>query len=48
MITEHPIADEVLDLVTIALSKGEKYMAYNNSLYFIDERDVHFFVLTPY
>ncbi|HMT97324.1 MAG TPA: hypothetical protein PKC62_11605, partial [Ferruginibacter sp.] len=40
---EHPIADEVLDLVTIALSKGEKYMAYNNSLYFIDKDDIHFF-----
>ena len=39
----HPIADEVLDLVTIALSKGEHYMAYNNSLYFIDKDDVHFF-----
>jgi hypothetical protein len=43
MITEHPIADEVLDLVSIAVSKGEKYMAYNNSLYFIDKSDVHFF-----
>ena len=43
MTTEHPIADEVLDLVNIALSKGEKYMAYNNSLYFIDKDDVHFF-----
>ncbi len=43
MITKHPIADEVLDLVTIALSKGERYMAYNNILYFIDERDLHFF-----
>ncbi len=40
---EHPIADEVLDLVNIALSKGENYMAYNNSLYFIDKIDVHFF-----
>lgn len=40
---EHPIADEVLDLVAIALSKGEHYMAYNNSLYFIDKNDVHFF-----
>jgi ABC-type uncharacterized transport system permease subunit len=39
----HPIADEVLDLITIALSKGEHYMAYNNSLYFIDKDDVHFF-----
>ncbi len=43
MTTEHPIADEVLDLVSIALANGEKYMAYNNSLYFIDKNDVHFF-----
>lgn len=43
MISEHPIADEVLDLVSIALSKGEKYMAYSNNLYFIDKSDVHFF-----
>ncbi|HAK12727.1 MAG TPA: hypothetical protein DCO78_12860, partial [Chitinophagaceae bacterium] len=43
MTTEHPIADEVLDLVSIALAKGENYMAYNNSLYFIDKADVHFF-----
>lgn len=43
MKSEHPIADEVLDLVTVALSKGEHYMAYNNSLYFIDKDDVHFF-----
>jgi hypothetical protein len=43
MSNEHPIADEVLDLVTIALSKGEHYMAYNNSLYFIDKSDVYFF-----
>ncbi|MBS1737558.1 MAG: hypothetical protein JSS98_13265 [Bacteroidetes bacterium] len=40
---EHPISDEVLDLVTIALSKGENYMAYNNSLYFIDKSYIHFF-----
>jgi hypothetical protein len=40
---EHPIADEVLELVSIALSKGENYMTYNNSLYFIDKTDVHFF-----
>lgn len=39
----HPIADEVLDLLTIALSKGEHYMAYNQSLYFIDKEDVYFF-----
>lgn len=40
---EHPIADEVLDLVTAALSKGEHWMAYNNSLYFLDKGDVYFF-----
>jgi hypothetical protein len=40
---EHPISDEVLDLTTLALSKGEHWMAYNNSLYFIDKDDVHFF-----
>lgn len=43
MNNEHPIADEVLDLVNIALLKGENYMAYNNSLYFIDKSDVYFF-----
>ena len=40
---EHPLADEVLDLVTAALSKGEHWMAYNNSLYFLDKGDVYFF-----
>jgi hypothetical protein len=40
---EHPIADEVLDLVLVALSKGENWMAYNNSLYFLDKGDVFFF-----
>lgn len=43
MKNEHPIADEVLDLVNIALSKGKHYMAYNNSLYFIDKGDIYFF-----
>jgi hypothetical protein len=43
MNNEHPIADDVLDLVNIALSKGEHYMTYNNSLYFIDKDDIHFF-----
>lgn len=40
---EHPISDEVLDLATIALSKGEHWMAYNQAIYFIDKTDVHFF-----
>jgi hypothetical protein len=43
MSKEHPIADEVLDLALIAISKGENWMAYSNSLYFIDKDDVHFF-----
>ena len=43
MKTEHPIADEVLDLAQLALIKGQAFMAYNNSLYFIDKEDVHFF-----
>jgi hypothetical protein len=42
---EHPISDEVVELVTIALSKGEHWMAYNQSLYFIDKEDVYFFKL---
>lgn len=40
---KHPISNEVLDRVNIALSKGENFMAYNNSLYFIDQNDVYFF-----
>jgi hypothetical protein len=43
MNNEHPISDEVLDLATIALSKGHNWVAYNNSLYFIDKEDVQFF-----
>jgi len=42
---EHPISDEVLELVNTALTKGEHWMAYNQSLYFIDKEDVHFFKL---
>ena len=40
---EHPISDEVLELAQLALNKGERWMAYNNSLYFIDKSDVYFF-----
>jgi len=40
---EHVISDEVLDKVQAALSKGNNWMAYNNSLYFIHPEDVHFF-----
>lgn len=43
MNNEHPISDEVLDLADMALSKGKHWMAYNQSLYFIDTGDVYFF-----
>ncbi|MEO6549096.1 MAG: hypothetical protein ABIN94_13915 [Ferruginibacter sp.] len=44
MKVNHPISDEVSELANIALSKGEHWMAYNQSLYFIDVSDVHFFI----
>ncbi len=37
MNNEHPISDEVLELVNMALFKGEHWMAYNQSPYFIDK-----------
>ena len=37
------ISDEVLDTATVALSNGKHWMAYNQSLYFIDKTDVCFF-----
>lgn len=43
MNNQHPIADEVLELASLALRKGENWLAYNNSLYFIDKEDIHFF-----
>lgn len=43
MNNNHPISDQVLELATIALFKGEHWMAYNQSLYLIDKADVHFF-----
>ena len=39
----HPTSDEVLDLADLALAKGKHWMAYNQSLYFIDKEDVYFF-----
>jgi hypothetical protein len=44
MNSEHPISDQVLELANTALSKGEHWMVYNQSLYFI-EKDVQFFKL---
>ena len=43
MTTEHVISDEVIDLVNLALSKGENWLAYNQTLYFLDKNDIHFF-----
>src|SRR5688500_17713575 len=40
---EHVISDEVLDLVQLAVARNENWMVYNNSLYFVDKEDVHFF-----
>lgn len=39
----HVISQEVLDLTQLALLKGENWMAYNGSMYFIDKNDVYFF-----
>lgn len=40
---EHPIADEVLAIAEFEISKGNHWMVYNQSLYFIDKSDVYFF-----
>ena len=40
---EHPIADEVLTIAAFEISKGNEWMVYNPSLYFIDKSDVYFF-----
>jgi hypothetical protein len=43
MQNEHPISDEVLAMAEHALSESKQFMAYNNSLYFLDKTDVFFF-----
>lgn len=43
MTGEHVIADEVVELANLALSKGENWMVYNQTLYFLDRDDIHFF-----
>jgi hypothetical protein len=40
---ENVISSEVLEIVQLAINRNENWMAYNNSLYFIDKDDVHFF-----
>ena len=39
----HVISNELLEIVQLAINRNENWMAYNNSLYFIDKDDVHFF-----
>lgn len=43
MNNEHVISNEVRDLIKLAVAKSENWMAYNNSLYFIDKEDIFFF-----
>ena len=43
MNNSHPISDEVLALIDTALTNSENWLAYNNSLYFIGKKDIHFF-----
>src|SRR5258706_12159134 len=43
MKAEHAISDEVLEIIQLAINRNENWIAYNNSLYFIDKADVHFF-----
>ena len=40
---EHPIADEVLAIAEFEISRGNQWMAYNQSLYFIEKKDIFFF-----
>lgn len=43
MSIDYPISNEVVQLVKKALAKREHWMAYNQSLHFVDAHDVHFF-----
>ena len=43
MNNSHPISNEVLAVIDTALTNSENWLAYNNSLYFIGKKDIHFF-----
>ncbi len=43
MNNEHVISDEVLELCNDALVRGENWMAYNGSMYFIEKDAIQFF-----
>ena len=40
---EHVISDELLEAAQAAFQRGENWIAYNRSLYFLDKEDVYFF-----
>src|SRR6188768_984667 len=40
---EHVISDELLEAAQAAFQRGENWIAYNRSLYFLDKDDVYFF-----
>ena len=42
MSIDYPISSEVVELIRNALAKREHWMAYNQSLHFVDTHDVHF------
>ena len=44
---ENVISSEVLEIVQLAINRNENWMAHNNSLYFIDKDDEHFFKEKP-
>lgn len=43
MNNRHPISEDVLNNAQLALLKGDRWMAYNQTLYLIEKEDVHFF-----
>jgi hypothetical protein len=43
MKTGQIISDEVLNLIQSAIDRNENWIAYNNSLYYIDKKDLYFF-----
>lgn len=40
---EQAISDEVIEAIQLAINRNENWMAYNNSLYFIEKEDIQFF-----
>jgi hypothetical protein len=40
---EHVISDELFEVAQAAFQRGENWIAYNRSLYFLDKEDVYFF-----